>query len=295
MDLNEVLVFIQVVQEGSFTKAARVLGMPNSTVSSKVSALEKRLGLTLIQRTTRQLHVTPAGEAYYKRALAGFEQIRSAEDEVLATQGEPQGLLRITAPNELGMTVLPDIVTDFLSKYQKVRVDIVLTDRRLDLLADGIDLAIRAGELKDSTLVAKKLGAVAFSLYTSSKYLKRKGAPKKPSELNEHETLPFTHLGTESWKLTDGKSNVTVKLNPRAIVNEFNVGKSLAMAGAGIALLPTFFCRKELEQEKLVNVLPEWRTSHNPVHFVYPAQRYVLPKVEAFIRLATEPIRRSLS
>lgn len=294
MDLNEVAVFIQVVQSGSFTQAARKLGMPNSTVSAKVSGLEKRLGLTLIQRTTRKLHVTPAGEAYFKRCLEGLEQIRAAESEVVASQGEPQGLLRITAPVELGSTVMPLVLNDFVQRYPKVNVEVILTDRRLDLLADGVDVAIRAGELKDSSLIAKKLGTTAFSLYAAPKYLKGRPAPAHPRDLIEHQTLPFTPVGTEEWKLTNGKSTLAAKLRARVIVNDLILGKNLAIAGNGIALLPSFFCRNEVADGRLVRVLPEWSTGTNPTHFVYPAQRYVTPKLSAFIELATPVLKKIL-
>ncbi len=147
MDFNEVAIFIKVVQEGSFSKAAHNLGMPNSTVSAKISSLEKRLGVTLIQRTTRKLNITPAGNAYFKRCMLGLEEIKAAEAEIANIQGEPQGLLRITAPFELGSTVLPQIVSSFIKKYSKVRIELILTDRRVDLLSENIDLAIRAGEM----------------------------------------------------------------------------------------------------------------------------------------------------
>jgi DNA-binding transcriptional LysR family regulator len=294
MDLNEVAVFIQVVQSGSFTQAARQLGMPNSTVSAKVSGLEKRLGLTLIQRTTRKLHVTPAGEAYFKRCLEGLEQIRAAESEVVATQGEPQGLLRVTAPVELGSSVLPLFLSDFIAKYPKVNVEVILTDRRVDLLAEGVDVAIRAGELKDSSLIAKKLGTTSFSLFAAPKYLKARPAPAHPRDLYDHQCLPFTPAGTEEWKLTNGKSTVTAKLNSRVIVNDLNLGKNLAIGGNGIALLPNFFCRAELNEGKLVRVLPEWTTATGSIHFVYPGQRYVTPKLSAFIELATPVLKKML-
>ena len=149
MDFNEVAIFIQVVQEGSFSNAAKKLGMPNSTVSAKVSSLEKRLGITLIQRTTRKLNITPAGQSYFKRCMTGLEEIKAAESEIASIQGEPQRLLRITAPTELGSSILPLIVSDYTKKFPKIRIEVILTDRRVDLLSENVDLAIRAGELKE--------------------------------------------------------------------------------------------------------------------------------------------------
>ncbi len=147
MDLNEITVFIKVVQAQSFTKAAQELGMPKSTVSHKISMLERRLGVGLIHRTTRKLSITPSGMEYYKKCLAGLEEIKAAEMEISSLQGDPQGLLRITAPIDIGSKVLPWIVSKFMQEHPKVRVEILLTDRRVDLVSENVDLAIRAAEL----------------------------------------------------------------------------------------------------------------------------------------------------
>ena len=293
MDLNEVAVFIKVVQSGSFSKAAKLLGMPNSTVSSKVSSLEKRLGTTLIQRTTRKLNVTPAGQSYFKRCIQGLEEIQAAETEIASIQGEPQGLLRLTAPNELGSSVLPNLISDFMNKYPKVRVEVLLTDRRIDLLAEGVDLAVRAGELKDSTLIAKKVGAVYFCLVASPKYLKNNPAPEHPRELHTHQCIQFTPLGIDAWKLNGPKGALNVPMPARIMVNDMTMVKILATRGDGIALLPSHFCAQEIVSGKLVRVLPDWRTGLNSVHFVYPAQRFVTPKLSAFISFATDIIKQS--
>jgi len=155
MDLNEIAVFIKVVQSESFTKAAQCLGMPKSTVSQKVSMLEKRLGVTLIQRTTRKLNITPLGKSFYSKCVAGLEEIKSAEMEIASVHSEPQGLLRITAPIDLGGNVLPPLISSYMASHPKVRVEVILTDRRVDLLSENIDLAIRAGELQDSSMIVK--------------------------------------------------------------------------------------------------------------------------------------------
>lgn len=294
MDLNEVVIFIKVVQTGSFSLAAKQLDMPNSTVSYKVSSLEKRLGTTLITRTTRRLKVTPAGEAYFKKCLLGFEEIKAGEDEIAATQGDPQGLLRITAPVELGVTVLPQIVSAYIAKYPKVSVDVILTDRRVELLAEGIDLAIRAGELKDSTLIGKKLGYGSFSPLASPKYIKNFGEPAHPRDLKNHQCLHFTPLGSESWKLTSTKGTLNVSVPGKVIINDMNMLRSLVLSGMGIALLPSFYCNSEIKTGKLVRVLPGWHTTPSPIQFVYPAQKFVSTKLSAFIEMATDPIRQSL-
>lgn len=294
MDLNEISVFVKVVQAGSFTKAARELGMPNSTVSAKVSSLERRLGVTLIQRTTRQLNVTAAGAAFFQSSAQGLQRIEAAENEITAANGEPQGLLKITAPVELGAVLLPPVIAGYMGKYPKARVEVVLSDERTDLLTQNIDLAIRAGELKDSTLIAKKIGAVTFAAFASPKYLKGAKIPADPQDLKNRPCIQFSLMGKHEWKLTNGRATKSVTLPERLVVNDLNMVKAMAVAGHGIALLPSFFCHSELRSGQLMRVLPDWRTGYNPVHFVYPAQRFVMPKLSAFIEIASRPLKDRL-
>ena len=293
MDFNEVAIFISVVQEGSFSQAAKKLGMPNSTVSAKVSNLEKRLGVTLIQRTTRKLNITPAGQAYFKRCIQGLEEIKAAESEIAAVQGEPQGLLRITAPNELGSSILPGIVSQYIKKYPKARIEVLLTDRRVDLLSENVDLAIRAGELKDSSLIAKRIGTLYFAPFASPKYLKTKGTPTHPRELRNHSCLQFTPVGVDEWKMTSAKGSLNVPIPGRILINDMFALKKMALMDDGIVFLPTYYCYQEVKSNKLIRILPEWRSHLTPIHFVYPAQRFVTPKLSAFITLATDIIKRS--
>ena len=295
MDLNEIAIFIKVVQAGSFTEAAKQLGMPNSTVSSKISSLEKRLGTTLIRRTTRRLNVTPAGDAYFKKCLNGLDEIKSGEDEIAAIQNEPAGLLRITAPVELGSSVLPSIVAAYSLCYPKISVEVILTDRRIELLAENVDLALRAGHMKDSTLVVKKLGEGTFAPLASPKYIKRSGKIAHPRELRKHECLHFTPRGAETWQLVGPHGTLHVSVPGRIVINDLNMIKSLTVSGMGIALLPPFFCRNELASNQLVPVLPGWATAASPIHFVYPAQKFVSSKLSAFIAFATDPIREALA
>lgn len=293
MDLNEIAVFVKVIQAGSFSRAAQQLGMPNSTVSAKVSALEKRLGVTLIQRTTRKLHITPAGQAYFNRCVHGLDEIMGAEAEVASAQSEPQGRLRITAPVELGSSVLPGLVADFSSQYPKVKLEVLLTDRMVDLVAEGIDLAIRAGELKDSSLIAKKLGSIYFAPFASRNYLKAVGKPTHPKDLRSHRCVQFAPLGTQEWKLIGPKTSVTVPLQGSLIINDLNMVKALTLSDGGVALLPTFFCYPEVRSGQLVRLLPDWRTGLTPVHYVYPAQKFVLPKLSVFMDKASEALKRN--
>lgn len=294
MDLNEIKAFVRVVQAGSFRQAAAQLGMPNSTVSAKVSALERRLGVTLLQRTTRKLRLTEAGEAYFRQASQGLEDLAKAEAEVSAAQRAPQGLLRVTAPADFGNTCLVDLLGAFRKRHPQVRVELVFTDRFVDLVAEGIDVAIRAGTLRDSGLVARKVGIACWTPFASPAYLKRAGTPAHPRALREHACLQFTPLGRDHWQLTQGKSTVTAPLAREVLANDMQMVKALAVSGRGIALLPTFACHRELERGTLVRVLPGWRARADPMHLVYPGQRFVAPKVRAFVDVAVDELEALL-
>ncbi len=291
MDLNEINVFLKVVQAGSFTRAAAQLGIPNSTASARVSALERRLGVTLLQRTTRKLRLTEAGETYFRRAAQGLEQIVEAETEVSASQRAPQGMLRVTAPIDLGASCLAGLISAFREKYPAVSVELVFTDRFVDLVAEGVDVAVRAGKLRDSALIARKVGLAAWIPAASPAYLKKAGTPRHPRELTGHACLQFTPLGTEHWHLTDGKQKITVPLPRELVANEINFAKALALAGKGVALLPSYVCHAEIRNGKLVRVLPDWRARTDPVHLVYPGQKFVAPKVRAFVDMAYDTLK----
>ncbi len=283
--------FIKVIQKGSFTGAALALDMPKSTVSTKVSNLEKRLGVSLITRSTRKIRLTPAGEAFFLRSTKAIEEITAAELAVRSEIAEPQGRFRITAPVDIGNIILPSLTALFLKKFPKVQFDILLSDRRVDFLEEEVDLAIRAGELKDSSLIAKKVGEVVFQIYASPKYLKDNGEPSTIKDLSSHCCVHFTSISTEGWPLKNGKRKVTVPLTRKIFVNDLNLAHGLAVEGAGIALLPSFFCESEVKTRKLTPILQEWSSEIAPMHFVYPAQKYVPPVIKAFIDMSSVALK----
>lgn len=294
MDINEVAIFIKVVQKGSFTGAALALDMPKSTVSMKITNLEKRLGVTLIKRSTRTLRVTPAGEAFFLRTIKGLEEIMAAEIAVKSENVEPQGLLRISAPVDLGNYILPELIKPFQKKYPKVKIDLFMTDRRVDFLSEEVDLAIRAGDLKDSSLIAKKVGEVEFRIFASPKYLKDRGAPKELRDLNSHDCILISTLSSTEWKLKYAKRSVTVPLPGKIIVNDMTLAKNLTIQGAGLALLPSYLCMSEVNSGKLIPILNECRSNVSPIHFVYPPQKYVPLATKAFIEMATATLLEKL-
>lgn len=295
MDFNEILIFVRVVQAGSFNKAAERLGMPNSTVSTKVSAFEKRLGVTLLHRTTRKLSLTQVGEAFYQNALKHVEGLIAAEAEAALNQGEPSGTLRITAPALFASSILPDVISAYADKFPRVRIELIASDTALDLIGENIDLAIRAGTLPDSSLKSVKLGVSYFAPFASATYLKKAGKISHPKDLLDHACIQFTPLGKERWTLVHpNKSKVIVAMNQRFVLNDLYLVRELALNGKGVALLPTFACDKAVKEKALTRVLPEWRSDARDVHFVYPAHRYAPPKLSAFIALAGDLIRKRL-
>ena len=291
MDLNQSAVFVKVVQAGSFSAAARQLGLPVSTVSHRVAALEQRLGVTLLQRTTRRLHLTDAGEQYFQHAAAGLGHLQEAEIAVSEALGEPSGLLRVTAPPDFGDQILADIMTAMRHRHPKVRLEMVLTNAYVDLVAEGIDVAIRTGDLKDSSLIARNAGVARWALFASPDYLKKAPLLKGPQELKRHCCLQFTALGKDAWTLTNRRSEVVVPMAGQILVNDIRVVRAMALAGEGVALLPVCLCRNECATEQLVPVLPTWHAKADAIHIVYPRQRFVPPKLRAFVDLAATILR----
>jgi DNA-binding transcriptional LysR family regulator len=292
MELDGVEIFVKVVQAGSFSGAAKALGMPNSTVSAKISALEKRLGVTLLQRTTRKLHVTQAGEAYFQRCVLALEQLQAAESELTSAQQEPQGCLRLTAPVELGHSLLTTLVREFLQRHAKLEVDLIITNRVVDLVAEGVDLAIRAGKLADSRLIAKRFVVGHFGLWATPAYLKKHGTPSHPKELAKHELLRFALFKGNRLELTNGSESAQPAVAGRLRADDFETLKAFALLGQGIVYLPGFLCAEEARDERLQRVLPKWHGPAVAFSFVYPAQRFVSPKIRAFIALAEELLKR---
>lgn len=295
MDLNEIRIFVKIAQAGSFVQAARQLDIPPSTVSAKLSTLEDRLGVTLIQRTTRKLKLTDAGRAFLARSQRGLDEILIAESEVSQSQDEVKGTLRVTAPVDLGNTCLIGLLTSMKRRYPQVHLEMVFSDEVKDLVSEGIDLAIRTGELRDSGLRAKKLGVATWAPYASARYLKHAGRPRHPKDLLQHPCLRFSPFGSEGWELLSGKKSVTVPIIPVLSANDVNLMKSFVIAGQGIALLPSFTVHTEVGRKELVRILPEWSALTDPIHLVYPDQKFMAPKTRAFIDLAAEEFKSILS
>lgn len=283
MDLNQLVYFVEVVRAGSFTAAGRALDTPKSTVSRKVSELEARLGVQLLQRTTRQLRLTDMGQAYYERALRVVEDARAADQHVAELHGEPCGVLRVTAP--MSFAFLGPIVAEFLRRNPAVRIDLVCTDRKVDLLGEGFDVAVRAGRMVDSTLIARRLGTVQRYVVGAPDYLRGRAALRRPADLTEHDVVVFAggDEGT-TWPLRAGRKRAEVSLEPRLVVNDYDVLLNAVHAGLGLALMPDYLCEAGLGTKQLRRVLPAWKAPEIAVHAVYYGGQ-TPKKVAAFLDL----------
>lgn len=292
MDFNEAAVFVKVVQAGSFSAAARQLGLPTSTVSTRVSRLERRLGVTLLQRTTRRLHLTEAGTAYYQHASLGLGHMLEAEAAIDEARKQPQGKLKVTAPADMGDSLLAGLIERTQREFPALSLELLLTDRYIDLVAEGVDVAIRTGTLRDSSLIAKPLGTIRWALFASREYLDHAPPLDEPQQLHAHACVQFTPMGRDAWDLSNGHHSLTIPLTGHIVANSIGVVRAMALNGQGVALLPTFVCKPGLVTGELVQVLPAWHGAADHVHLVYPRQRFMPPKLRAFIDLAQAEFRQ---
>lgn len=282
MDLNEILVFARVVEAGSFVGAARALGMPKSTVSRRVSSLEERLGARLLQRTTRRLSLTDVGRTYYAHAARVVAEVEEADHAVTTLQEAPRGLLRVTAPLNFGF--LGPIVASFLKRHPEVELELVCADRVVDLVQEAFDVAVRAGPLRDSMLIARGLGEMESFAVASPALLRARGTPAEPADLEKADCVVFgagSHRAT--WRLHRGEEDVAVEVGARLVVNDFDLLEEAALAGLGIAMLPVYRCVQHLRAGRLERVLADWCSPATPLHAVYPSTRHLSPKVRAFL------------
>jgi DNA-binding transcriptional LysR family regulator len=292
--MDAIAVFVKVVEAGSFSVAARRLGMPKTTVSAKVAGLERRLGVRLIQRTTRKLRMTEAGETYFHHCAIATREVELGEAALQSAKRKPHGVLKITAPVDLGRAVLPRIVQAYAAKYPDVSVELTITNRVVDLVEAGIDLAIRwDGALKDSSLIARRFMETRSNLWASPKYMEVLGKPTHPRDLVNAAFLAHPVLKTVI--LTNGKSEFELELNGRVYSDDLEVIMGLIVLGVGIAWLPDFLVADALAAGKLLPVLSQWQPKKKQLwayHFVYAGRQYALPKVEGFIQTALELVQR---
>ena len=288
MRIDEISVFINVLEAGSFAGAARRLGMPATTVSAKVAALERRLGFTLIQRTTRRLRPTSEGQRYFHRCRAALREIETVEEELRAASSGMGGRLRLTASVDIAQTLLPPVIAAFRNAYAAVAVDLIVTDRIADLVAEGIDLAVRVGPLRDSSLISRAFVRGPSGLFASQAYIERRGVPASPDELQHHDLIAISKPWARPLPMLAGDRKITIDLSGALNCNDLLTVRSLVAMGLGISFLPGYLAH----QHGLVPVLPELRSPYTGLYFAYPAQKFVPVRVKAFIDFAVSSVRR---
>lgn len=286
-DLNDVLAFTHVADSGSFTRAAERLGWPKSSVSHRVARLEACLGARLLERSTRRLRLTEVGARFHEHARRVLQELDLAAATVDSFRARPQGRLRVSASVVLGQALLPAMVAEYAAQYPEVELFVDLTNRRVDLLEEGFDLAIRAGELPDSSLVSRRLGSATARLFAAPAYLRRHGTPATVDALAGHVLIDNAPAAMPGWPLThdDGRSH-PVAARFRLAANDALFLRELAATGTGIVSLPVFVAAPAVAAGRLRAVLPGWATRRVEVHAVFPSHKSLSPGLRALVDLA---------
>jgi DNA-binding transcriptional LysR family regulator len=285
-DLNEVTIFVKVVQTGSFIGASRSLDIPKATISRKIAQLEATLGVRLLQRTTRKVNLTEVGRLYFDRCVRILGDLAEANLAVAEMQAIPYGTLRISASVVFGVAVLHQWVAEFMRQYPQVNIELLLTNQYVDLVAKGIDVAVRSGPLADSSLVARKLGAVPFWLCASPGYLATHGIPTSPSDLLQHNCIEIVSESLSEiipWRMKRGQELVEIKPKPYLRTNDFLSIEQLLLDGCGIGYIPNNIVLAEVARGSLIRVLTDWTLTERELYLVYPSDRHLSPKVRAFV------------
>jgi DNA-binding transcriptional LysR family regulator len=294
MDLFQAMtVYVRVVESGSMTAAAFQCEMSTTMVGNHLRALEQRLGVRLLNRTTRRQRLTEFGTAYYQRCLEVLGLV--ADSERLAEQAldEPSGTLRLTAPLTFGTEKLAPALSEFALLCPRVKLDVVLTNRRPDLLENGFDVAFRLGNMEQTNLIARPLEDYTLTMCASPSYLARRGNPQKPDDLRQHDCLSFAypagddwHSVEKEWRLTGAEGEVTVAVSGPMLINSSAGLHQAARTGMGIVLLPDALVDQDLKDGKLVAVMPDYLPPNRPMSLMYAQDRYRLPKLRSFVDFA---------
>lgn len=283
--LNDMGLFVEVVKAKSFRRAAEAIGMPNSTLSRRISALEKAIGLRLLHRTTRKIELTEAGQLYFERSKRIVDEARLAHEQLGEMVAQPSGVLRVSLPVDFATIYLTPLLADFAHRYPGISFEFDLTPRRVDLVTEPFDLAIRMGELADSGLIARQLARLPRYLYASPSYLASAGEPKQPADLARHACLCMPRAA--SWTLDDGTKKVEVAVGGRFVVNSVGMITRLAARDFGIALLAEEVVTTDLAEGRLRRVLPQWEAS--PISVYAITETRLLPaKTQRFVEFLQE-------
>ena len=284
-DLRDLALFVAVAKARNFTRAAAAIGMPTSSLSRRIAALEAALGVPLLNRNTRRVDLTEAGARYLERCESIVEAAREAHDQVRGLTETPQGLLRVSAEAILGPALLAPLVAEYLDRYPAVTINLDMSPRRVDLLAENFDLALRFGRLADSTLMVRRLAMLKVSLYAAPSYLRRRGAPSHPAELADHARLHLLHQGDRGeWRLSDGARTVEVEAGSLLSANNMAMIHDLTRLGVGIGVLDELMAHDDVRSGALAPVLPGWALPPGPVSVLTPS-RLLPAKTRRFIEM----------
>ncbi|MGX1097366.1 LysR substrate-binding domain-containing protein [Amorphus sp. MBR-141] len=293
--LHEIEVFIAVADAGSFAKAGVRLRLSPPAVTRAISALEDRLGARVFNRTTRSVTITDVGRSFLESARRVLTDLDAAEKEAVGETAMPQGHLTITASVTFGRSALPPVVCSFLAQHPRVSASVLLLDRVVNLVEEGIDIAVRIGHLPDSSLMAKRIGAVHRVLVASPDYLARRGAPVAPTNLRLHSIIAFTGLmPNREWRFLNGQKQGSLNLNPAFEINDAVAAIQIAEKGHGIAIALSYMVSDQIRAGTLVPVLDAFKPPAEPVHLVYPHARFVAPKIRAFVDFAAPRLKTAL-
>jgi DNA-binding transcriptional LysR family regulator len=287
--LDNILVFVKVAEFESISKAARALDMPISTVSRKLSVLEPDLGVSLVRRTTRRVILTPQGRDYFNQCMEPLTKLQEAEQVLTQTQEKPEGTLAISVPMILSQDPFMDFLSRFSNGHSGIRIDLYITNTYLNLVGENIDVAIRFGHLKDSNVVAVKLGKSVRYVVATTDYLKGRSLPAEPEDLKAYDCVMFNAKNYETdWDLICGRKKARVHVTGIVSGRDCQSVAAFVRRGHGVGLLETAYCDQALARGDLVRLLPRWTSVEIPVSAVYPSRKFLPPRVTAFLKaLAT--------
>lgn len=288
--LTSMKVFAAVVDCGSFAAAADRLEISRSMASKYISHLEEHLGTRLLQRTTRKLTLTETGSVYHERCAQILADVTQAEEGAAHQTDAPRGTLRLTVPVSFGLLHMGPLVSEYLKRYPDVRIDVLLVDRRVDLIEEGLDLAVRIGAMPESGLIAKRLGSDRLAIAAAPDYLRLYGEPKTPADLARHNCLTYSYAASgNEWRMTgrDGLQH-TVKVSGRLRASNGDMAKLAALEGVGLIRQPRFLIGDELRAGRLVEVLRHYHSEELGIYAVYPSRKHLSAKVRVFVDFLSE-------
>jgi DNA-binding transcriptional LysR family regulator len=295
IDFNRVATFVRVIEARSFTAAARQLGLPISSVSRSVARLEQEIGVRLVHRTTRRLALTEAGRQYFQRMQTVIAEAHDATSAVAGSARAPSGLVRITAPAS-GLLDLAPLLAKIGAEHPGIEIDLALTPRRLDLIDEGIDLAIRGGALDDSSLVARRIGPSDFGVVAAPAYLRRRGTPRTPADLEHHDCIRFrARTGVMPWRLEGPGGKKTIAVTGALIADDMGFLHQATLSGAGLGFLPIHTLKQDLQSRRLVRVLPRHAMRGSSLYVLWPSQRLLPARVVLVRDLLISELTKALA